>query len=252
VKINLPCLTLPWPRARPRSRSRRRAGMQRAQRCDGTPVAELYTSKGCSSSPRADRWLSKLTAQPEVVVLSDKSSAATTIPLPPGFANRLTEQIGANVVWVDGRNNDTYVAKASPRYYDHFVLRNGSPYRGVSEAALGLRLHLVQLEGLSCRGKAKVYSLTANGSLRSPFAFHPSLTAMQMEAANVDSRPVAALQTAHTASAPQSRRNCSALNPAAQLRMLHSHRCARRRSLPGGSAVARRLDARWRTPPVRR
>jgi hypothetical protein len=173
MKINLPCLTLPWPRARPRSRSRsrRRAGMQRAQRCDGTPVAELYTSKGCSSSPRADRWLSKLTAQPEVVVLSDKSSAATTIPLPPGFANRLTEQIGANVVWVDGRNNDTYVAKASPRYYDHFVLRIGSPYRGVSEAALGLRLHLVQLEGLSCRGKAKVYSLTTNGSLRSHLRF---------------------------------------------------------------------------------
>lgn len=108
-------------------------GAMAAQTCSAksssaiTPVVELYTSEGCNSCPPADRWLSRLKSDPQVVALAfhvdywnrlgwkDRFSSAA-------YTDRQAEQQSVNgarfsytpQVVVNGRDRSSWPSVATP------------------------------------------------------------------------------------------------------------------------------------------
>src|SRR3954468_15050320 len=92
-----------------------------------TPVVELYTSEGCNSCPPADRWLSKLKADPSVVALAfhvdywDRLGWKDRFAR-PAFTARQSEQQASNgarfsytpQVVVDGKDRKDWPGIATP------------------------------------------------------------------------------------------------------------------------------------------
>jgi hypothetical protein len=91
------------------------------------PVVELYTSEGCDSCPPADRWLSKLKADPRVVALAfhvdywDRLGWKDRFAS-PAFTGRQAEQQASNgarfsytpQVVVDGQDRKDWSGIAEP------------------------------------------------------------------------------------------------------------------------------------------
>ncbi len=90
-------------------------------------VVELYTSEGCSSCPPADRWLSKLKGQPDVVALAFHVSYWDRLGwrdrfASPAYTQRQSEQQRVNgarysytpQVVVDGHDEPRWYARPLP------------------------------------------------------------------------------------------------------------------------------------------
>jgi hypothetical protein len=91
------------------------------------PIVELYTSEGCNSCPPADKWLSRLKADPSVVALAfhvdywDRLGWKDRFAS-PAFTSRQAEQQAANgarfsytpQVVVDGRDRKDWPGIALP------------------------------------------------------------------------------------------------------------------------------------------
>lgn len=85
-------------------------------------VIELYTSEGCSSCPPADRWLSSLPAQPDVIALAFHVDYWDKLGWPDRFASAAYTQ--RQQLWQQ-RTGARFV-------YTPQVLRNGADWRGWS------------------------------------------------------------------------------------------------------------------------
>jgi hypothetical protein len=92
-----------------------------------TPVVELYTSEGCNSCPPADRWISKLKADPNVVALAFHVDYWDRLGWKDRFSNAAyTERQGSQQsingarfsytpqVVVDGQDRKDWSALATP------------------------------------------------------------------------------------------------------------------------------------------
>jgi hypothetical protein len=97
-----------------------------AQSTDAVPtVVELYTSEGCSSCPPADRWLSTLPAQPDLIALAFHVDYWDRLGWPDRFANPAYTQ--RQQLWQQ-RSGARFV-------YTPQVLRNGTDWRGWSSGS---------------------------------------------------------------------------------------------------------------------
>lgn len=107
-------------------------------------VVELYTSEGCSSCPPADRWLSSLKAQGEVLALSFHVNYWDRLGWPDRFASPAITQ----------RQYQLPANRASNQVYTPQVVVNGADWR-----------RWPQLPGVSARDKSlPKLQLSRNGS----------------------------------------------------------------------------------------
>ena len=83
-------------------------------------VVELYTSEGCSSCPPADRWLSTITARPDVVALAFHVDYWDRL----GWTDRF-----ADPAWTR-RQHEAAARAGVPFVYTPQVLLDGRDYRG--------------------------------------------------------------------------------------------------------------------------
>ncbi len=85
-----------------------------------TTVVELYTSEGCSSCPPADRWLSTLKGQPDVIALAFHVNYWDRLGWPDRFATAATTD----------RQRAVMAGSGSPYVYTPQVIVNGADWRG--------------------------------------------------------------------------------------------------------------------------
>jgi hypothetical protein len=105
------------------------------------PLVELYTSEGCSSCPPADRWLSTLKGQPQVLAAAFHVDYWDRLGWPDRFGSaRHTERQAAQVK-----------ASGARFAYTPQVLLNGRDWRGwpvlpLQAAPARVRVQLVRLD----------------------------------------------------------------------------------------------------------
>jgi len=139
------------------------ATTQAAQTCSArsaatiTPVVELYTSEGCSSCPPADRWLSRLKADPGVVALAfhvdywDRLGWKDRFASPANTLRQAQQQVSSGArfsytpqVLVDGADRPDWPRLAGPLTprgaapVDVVLVRDGNHFSATISALAGV------------------------------------------------------------------------------------------------------------------